>query len=284
MAFLARWVPYFGITVLANSLGGRGNFRYLQTEEFNLLEMVVFIQSTLILFQGKPLKFEVTPKSVDESVHEKERRSLRLDFLPLGLSAGVILVGLINLLTWSGRTLGREVYLIALAWAAYNAMVVLIAITGVLRKRHERKQYRSRLSMYGELFDDVSLAPIAHVYVRDLSSTGVGFVTPGKMPSAANDLRLRFYTPEHKRVVLPLSNIHHPVLISGEKYRVGASFSDLGSIDRERLIEFLLVSIPGKRLASIVESRQERVAPASQTAPLSQASRLLTIGRDTASD
>lgn len=91
--FLLFWTPYFILNIVANQLGGRGYFRYFKSEIYAFLRMVVFIQSLLVLLVNKPLKFQVTPKSVDRSVYEKERSALRLHFALLGAMIGALLFG-----------------------------------------------------------------------------------------------------------------------------------------------------------------------------------------------
>lgn len=55
MLLLLHWIPYFALNVLSNQVGRRGYFRYFQTEKYNILKMVVFIESTLMLFSRKKL-------------------------------------------------------------------------------------------------------------------------------------------------------------------------------------------------------------------------------------
>jgi cellulose synthase (UDP-forming) len=138
--FLLRWAPYFALAILANKIGGREYFRYLQTEKYNLLKMAVFIQSTLTLFYRKSLKFKVTPKSVDDSVYKEERRTLRIYMVILGAMTGAILYGLFKTIFQPATALEMEAYLIAIFWAGYNAMLIFIGINEVLGKSHERKQ------------------------------------------------------------------------------------------------------------------------------------------------
>ena len=207
LAFLWRWLPYFAITVLANVIGGPGYFRYFQTEKYNLLKMVVFIQSTVTLIQRKPLAFQVTPKKLDLSVYRKERRSLRTYFIILGCISGDIIFGLVQVRTWTGLTIERQLYLVALVWATYNAGIILNAMTQVLSKPHERKDYRFRVNLEGALYEENNPVSIAPAHIRDLSVSGVGFDTNCRIAPNRTKLQLQFDIPGHKRVILPLSRI-----------------------------------------------------------------------------
>jgi len=179
MIFIQHWVPYFIIAVFANKVGGRGIFRYYQTEKFNYLKMIVFLQSTLTLIWKKPLEFAVTPKSINGSVYKDERRALRSYMAILGLITGTLIYGLITLL--AGREsiieLGIESYLIAYFWTAYNAVLIFLGIYEVLRKHHERKQYRFTIKIEGEIYEKKWFDELSKIYLKDISITGVNFVT-----------------------------------------------------------------------------------------------------------
>ena len=267
-ALLLRWLPYFAITILANILNGRGYFRYFQTEKYNLLKMAVFLQSTLTLIQRKSLVFEVTPKSFDLSVYRKERRSLRAYFIILGSSVGVIVFGLIKVRTWTGLTIDRQLYLLALAWAAYNTGLILTAISEVLSKPHERKEYRFRVSLDGALYEENNPVSLAPAHIRDLSISGVGFDTNRRIASDRHKLQLHFEIPGHDQVILPLTHVTQRAMDSGSTYVMGASLSDMGRDDRERLFEYLFVSTPGLPIARLVEELKKQVRSANQTSPL----------------
>src|SRR5579859_4426867 len=49
LPFAARFLPYFALGMIANIALGRGRFRPLQTEEFNLLKMATFVKASFAL-------------------------------------------------------------------------------------------------------------------------------------------------------------------------------------------------------------------------------------------
>lgn len=249
--FLVRWAPYFAITVLANSMGGRGHFRYFQTEKFNILKMVAFIQSTLTLLSWRALTFKVTPKSVDDTVYKQEARALWIYFAILGFINGAIVYGFIRLFSWNHITLSLQAYLIALAWSTYNAMLILVAVSEALSGRHERKHYRFRTRLDARLFDGDLSMPVASASIRDLSVSGVGFVTSYRMPLQQGRLVLQFETPLHKQVSARLSAVRQVPLKAGDRYLTGATISAIGSDSREALFEYLYIDIPGRRLPTL---------------------------------
>ncbi len=253
VSFLARWIPYFAITILANTMTGRGNFRYLQTEKYNILKMVVFIQSTLTLVLQRALAFKVTPKSVDETVYRMERRSVRPFLVILAFLGCSVLYGLVRARAWNSLTSDRELYMIALAWAAYNAAIVLTALTDVLGKPHDRKHYRFRTNLEAGLYKQDASGQIASIQIRDLSIGGMGFISNHRISVDHGKLEVRFRTPYHQLVTLPLTRVREVAGASSDSYRYGASWRDPLGLDRARLFEYLFVYIPGKRLAPIVD-------------------------------
>lgn len=248
--FLLRWIPYFALTVLANKIGGREYFRYLQTEKYNILKMVVFIQSTLTLFNRQSLKFKVTPKSVDGSVYKEERKTLRFYMVILGAITGAIIYGLFKTIHLPGAVLEVEASLIAIFWAAYNAMLIFIGINEVLGKHHERKQYRFSVDLEGEVHRDGYSTTAIKVQVKNLSITGASVTLDGKFLPERSKLLLYIYTPSRKSIILPIDKIHRQFKDSTGKVQVGVSFSNKMDIYRERLFEYLFVEIPGSQFVA----------------------------------
>jgi cellulose synthase (UDP-forming) len=250
LAFLLRWAPYFALSILANQIEGRGYFRYLQTEKYNILKMAVFIQSTLTLFHTGSLKFKVTPKSVDDSVYKEERRTLRVYMVILGAITGAILYGLFQTIFQPATTLEKEAYLIAIFWASYNAMLIFIGIHEVLGKSHERKQYRFPVNLTGELHHAGYVGDVLKVQVENLSITGASLIL-GHKYIADNNSRflLHMYTAGRKLIVLEIGKIHRQVKDAEGCVHVGISFVDKKDFYRERLFEYLFVEVPAMRPA-----------------------------------
>lgn len=269
ISFIGHWIPYFIIAVIANKIGGRGYFRYYQTEKFNLLKMVVFIQSTLTLIWRKPLSFKVTPKSVHSSVYRDERKALRIFMGIFGFIAGTLIFGLIKLLTQDNALLsiGIESYLIAYFWTAYNAILVFVGVQEVLRRQHERKQYRFPINLEGEIYNKRWLTPMGKVQLNNLSLTGVSFTADKAFPREST-LVLHFNAPSNKPILLPIEKIHRQHKFFSNKIQIGASFASIKNTHRERLFAYLFVELPGSQ--GIQDSPEKRKLPSAaktQTVP-----------------
>ncbi len=250
LAFLLRWAPYFALSILANKIEGRGYFRYLQTEKYNILKMAVFIQSTLTLFHTKHLKFKVTPKSVDDSVYREERRTLRVYMVILGAITGAILFGLYQTIFQPATTLEKEAYLIAIFWAAYNALLIFSGIHEVLGKNHERKQYRFPVNLTGELHHSGYVGEVLKVQVENLSITGASLILDNKYLADNNSkFLLHLNTAGRKLIVLEIGKIHRQVKEADGHIHVGVSFVEKQDFYRERLFEYLFVEVPAMQPA-----------------------------------
>jgi cellulose synthase (UDP-forming) len=243
--FFLHWIPYFVFAILANRISGRGYFRYFQTEKFNLLKMVTFVQSFLILLWPKPLKFKVTPKSVKDSVYQHELRQMRVFIGILGFITGIVLFGIIKLLTGFGGKLEPDHFIIAIFWATFNGTMIFLGIHDVLTKRHERKQYRFQVRQSAEILIKLTKSVFSNIHLLDLSISGAGLLIDNDIRLEGNEFLLHFDTPHHKCILIPIDQVfYHKTTLDG-KMHVGVSFAEMEAIYRERLFEFLFVTLPG---------------------------------------
>lgn len=261
MVFLFHWVPYFGFNILANQLGGRGHFRYFQTEKYNILKMMVFIQSTMTLVFHKNLKFKVTPKSVDNSVYRNERRSMRAYMAILGLITGVIIFGLIRLVSWQRGITQKETLLVTLVWAVYNAIVILIGIWEVLGKPHERKQYRFPVNLEAEIIERGTMKRLATVRLRDISLTGAGLVLNELLPFSNRALFLLIVVPAHGQLLLPIKNINYQRRSVTSWVYMGISFDIISGINRQQLFEYLFVDLATSQQPEGIRALNPKLLP-----------------------
>jgi len=241
--FFLHWLPYFGFTILANKVSGRGYFNFIQTEKFNLLKMVVFLQSFLILIWPKKLKFKVTPKSVENTVYVKERNSLRLYMAIFGVIVGIVVSGIVKVATGLDTSLDSSHFILALVWASLNSSLVFLGIRDVLTKRHERKQYRFFLNRSAQIYDANDYST-TQVELEDLSLFGAGLhIKSDEIPSG-DDLLLHYVTDDQTSLILPIDKVYVRKRVSKEKTQVGISFGETSAVYRRRLFELLFVKLP----------------------------------------
>ncbi|MBX6341265.1 MAG: glycosyltransferase, partial [Thermomicrobiaceae bacterium] len=141
--FLAHWLPYLALSMLANVTLGRGQFRYLRVEQYNLLKMFTFIWASTVLVWPRRLRFRVTPKEAGPEVAAQEWRLLAPHAVALGLVLVAMALGVVNLARGLDVAASkRDVLLVTLFWALANAGILASGMAAVLRRLHYRRRYR----------------------------------------------------------------------------------------------------------------------------------------------
>jgi len=145
--FVVRFIPYFALGMLANIALGRGRFRPLQTEEFNLLKMATFVKASFALLGLEPKTFQVTPKTASQGL-----RSLTALVWPYYALLAIILasmvVGGLRLVGLFGSPGANTPALAASeGWALYNVLIIAGGIRAVLLHVTRRNTYRFPVSV-----------------------------------------------------------------------------------------------------------------------------------------
>jgi cellulose synthase (UDP-forming) len=240
--FTLRWLPYFGLTILANKMAGRGYFNWFQTEKYNLLKTITFLQSFPMLIWPKTLAFKVTPKTVDDQVSAKERASMRGYMALFGVIVGVSFAGITRLMTGLPANLEPTHYGIAIVWAVFNAGIILLGMRDVLTKRHLRKDYRFPFKSPAFVYSN-SEKSLLSVSLENISFHGVGFVVTDKADIPRDKLDLYLPTPSKQYLLLPLEGVKVRRSSAGKR-RVGAIIGELTKADHIGLVEMLFVTLP----------------------------------------
>lgn len=246
--FLIHWFPYFFLLMITNIAIGRGYFKYIRVEKYNMLKIFTFIKASLTLFWSKNLKFRVTPKVVESSVKQKEKREIKFHIIVLIMTALTVVLGIINyewnvLLTYSRK----EIAAYALFWSLANIFILTITLYDVLKRVYYRNDYRFpvQLSCSIEGLENQMI----EAEVTDISNSGISLLK-------RDDLKLGSRT----RVYIKLSNedvigISSEVVYDKkveEGYRkIGIKFEELSSEDRIKLNYFLFVKTPREAYALI---------------------------------
>lgn len=242
-SFLLHWIPFFLFNYFANQLSGRGYFNYFKTEMYNLLKMMVFIQSTLTLVLNRPLQFKVTPKSVDNDVYQKEHQALRLYEGLFALLAVTMLFSIVRLFLPNLQELTPDAFAIAFFWAAYNAFIILLATQEIFKKRHERKQYRFPVRLFGDLISTTGENLIEPVRINDLSTGGCGLAAKNEV-NLADNWQLRIYLPTNEQITLPIKHLAFQRKNNQNFFVIGGEFGQLQDEERGKLFEYIFLSLP----------------------------------------
>jgi cellulose synthase (UDP-forming) len=250
-SFLLHWIPYFLLNIAANQLGGRGVFNYFETEKFNLLKTVIFIQSTITLFIKRPIKFLVTPKTVKPSVMREEMQSLRIYMIIFGTLLGSLIFGIYKLLGHFQDPISMEGFFVALFWSGYNSMVIFFALREIFRKKHHRKQYRFPVKTDGVIYSLESPGDHAKIKLIDLSTRGCGFLVDEKLPDNTNNLTVKIFPKGFISITLPVEEVVFQRLQSSGNFLVGSLLSKVAGDQRDHLFEYLFVHLPSTGVDSV---------------------------------
>lgn len=241
-SFLVHWLPYMLLGTLANVALGRGTFRYIQVELFNLLKMFTFIVASTTLISARPLRFVVTPKRADRSAAAQERQTLAPHMVLLGFSIGAMLIGLGNFI-WglTARFYDEDIVLVTVIWSVINAIALVYGIYLVLSRvnRLRRANYRFQVRLTGYVRPVDSGGSAAHV--NDLSREGAGVIV-GRPIARGSSVELSVDLPDGR--LLLRAEVASSAALGDGRYRLGVHFLRDDPTAHERLVNYLFVALP----------------------------------------
>ncbi|HEX8966847.1 MAG TPA: glycosyltransferase, partial [Chloroflexota bacterium] len=237
--FLVHWLPYFCLGTLANVALGRGSFRLLATERYNMLKMFTFIRASTILIWPRTLGFRVTPKRAGTSPYLLDRQELRPHFVLLAAIAASIVIGVANLTcALTTRYTDPVIAAVAIGWATFSGVLLAATVSQVMRRLHSREEYRFAARLPAII--DQPNGPWISAVTEDLSMRGCS-VLLDQSSATGGLLTLRMELPDGLLEV-DVEIVHRTLLADG-RLRLGARFRGLRAMERERLVEFLFVTV-----------------------------------------
>jgi cellulose synthase/poly-beta-1,6-N-acetylglucosamine synthase-like glycosyltransferase len=259
--FIVHWVPYFMLGIMANAALGRGSFRYLATERYNMLKMFTFIAASTVLLWPRALQFRVTPKRAGATSYSLERSQLKPHFALFAFIVASILVGFVNL-TWGLTTQYADgtIALVSMGWALVSGGLLGITLLQILRRLHSRDEYRFRVELTGSI--RVTTGVRLAITTEDLSVRGCSVVV-GSAMGHKTIATLSLELPDGP--LTTMAEVVHETSIGDSRRRLGLRFRGLSQDERERLVEFLFVTIArqqsrGLPVVATTEPPQERRA------------------------
>jgi len=242
--FILHWIPYFGLTMLANTVLGRGYFAYLEVEKFNTLKMVTFIKASFSLLFKNNMKFKVTPKTVEKSAKQKDRRELTVHIVILASIIASVMFATINSIIKQIVTYPSVAALaIALFWSAINGIILFLALYEVLKRAYMRKDYRFPMTLKGKIITNIGEK--ADCKISNISRGGLNMVL--KDAKLGND-----FTDKDMKVKVKLAGEY--IKIPGravyskknenESISIGFRFDTLSEKVKMKLFNFLFVTAP----------------------------------------
>lgn len=237
--FFTHWLPYYLLVWGTNTFLGRGYYRHVTVEQFNLLKMFLFLRASLTLVWPRAITFKVTPKSVDKTAQSAERAELVPHMIVLaGVGVGLI-VGLANL-AWgitAHYSSSADVILVTLLWSAFNAAMLALPIARILRRAHNRTNYRFPVQLAAQTTDKNSNWDAA--VVTNLSRDGARLVSPTDL-QLGSILPLSFELPDGP--VMVDAEIAHKQVGPDGFTECGVRFVKIGLAEQQRLTAFLFIT------------------------------------------
>lgn len=172
LLYLCAWATYFIVTQAANVVLGRGQYRWLKVEMFDLMKMFAFIQASVTLVVERAVKFKVTPKS------EGKARYLHPLMIPqIGLISVYVVGALIGVTRVAGWLPAREprVTIAALLWSGVVTAFLSVIAWRTYAHATLRSSHRLRFVLPGWMVADAVTVPVAF---GDLSLSGAAFTSP----------------------------------------------------------------------------------------------------------
>jgi len=235
--YVLHALPFFALMSLANIALGRGNFRLVAVEQYNVLKMFLFIWATVQLVWPRTLRFKVTPKAADQGVYAGERRALWMHFLLLVIVLLSVVLAGVNLLWGVGLGSQRpDLIMLTMVWALANAALLSSGAAMVLGRLYSRREYRFPIRLSTTVSQPNGRAMAA--YTEDLSRKGCGLFTEAGVPIGTR-LSLQLATPG--RTLNIAGSVLRCERLPNAQYRLGVTFDEMPGSASAELIEFLFV-------------------------------------------
>ncbi len=139
-AFLIRFLPYFILGQAANIALGRGHFKVLETDRFNLLKMTTFIKATFVLLGFDPKSFKVTPKAASQK--GVVMTLLRPYYVLMGMLIIGMVVGALRLAGLFGPFANPGALWMSEIWTLYNLWLMNRGVRSAVKHITRRNTYR----------------------------------------------------------------------------------------------------------------------------------------------
>ena len=256
--FILHWVPYFALTMFANTLSGRGYFAYLEVEKFNTLKMITFIRASFSLIFSKNMKFKVTPKTMEQTEKQKDRRELTIHMVILSAIITSVMFAAVNsLIKQFVAYPSVAAFAIAVFWSAINGVILFLALFEVLKRVYMRNDYRFPITMEGAVITEDGRE--SQCCINNISRGGVSIVCNKEnmaLPEKGTDMYVRVNIPDGS-LKLPAKAMYAKKDEDGTK-SVGFMFNEMTQTDKMSLYNYLFVTAPRMIYEQNVESKAKR--------------------------
>jgi cellulose synthase (UDP-forming) len=187
---LAHFLPYFFIGLIANIALGRGYFKMLETDRYNLLKMTTFIKASVVLLGFDPKSFKVTPKAASQ-------RGVVLELLrPYYILIAIIVVGMIvgalRLAGVFGTLRNPGAFWTSEFWSCYNLWLLYRGVHSAVKNITRRNTYRFPVHLPVTIF---SKNQRIKGITTNLHAQGIALLTESPLP-LQEQIRIQIHLPQ----------------------------------------------------------------------------------------
>jgi cellulose synthase (UDP-forming) len=176
--FVARFLPWYVLSLWACEELGRGYARSWTIEQYNFLRSPGFAFATLTFFVNKKLRFRVTRKGGSSTFENLQRMSPQVSVIVIASVS--LIVGVVQYTIAPHMALGALV--LNVIWCLVTMLISTIAVRFALgRSKQERSSYRFQLPIPVRIRDRQGRNHI--LPVEDISSGGFSAVFPDELAS-----------------------------------------------------------------------------------------------------
>lgn len=238
--FLIHWLPCFILLMITNQALGRGYYRFLEVEEYNILKMFTFIKASFSLFSSKRMTFKVTPKSVESSIKSKEKHEVYLHSIILVIILLSIIFGIVNLSRGMFLNYSSTIAtVIAILLSLLNSYLLLMTIREVYKRIYFRHDYRFNVKLDSRVVELTGNQ--LYATVNDISRSGIGLTNIDEN-IIDNESEIRVCLPDG---VFDIKGfVEYNRLSTDGSKNIGLKFDNLSTDQRMRLFYFIYVTVP----------------------------------------
>jgi len=250
LPFMLHFVPYFALGMLANLALGKGRFRPIETERYNLLKMATFIRASLALIGLEPKSFKVTPKAASKGLGAITQLAWPYYALIVMLLVSMVIGGLRLAGLFGGVGGDSAALATSEGWALYNLFIIVGAMRAVVQHVTRRNTYR--FPVHVPVTVRIANRNLSGV-TTDIHEQGLALLLTESLPEAAS-VRVVMHLP-HKTVEGTLVvRASHPSKQMNKKglWYSGGPFTPDTSIAADAIGEFL-ISIMGRQIQPLSE-------------------------------
>ena len=253
--FFVKWSLYYALVMLTNVALGRGYFKYLEVEKYNTLKMFTFIRASFSLVSNKKQSFRVTPKTVENTIKQKERRELKTQIILLGIVFLAVAAGAVKILLGLYRSpfeLGAM--FVSIFWCLFNSLVLVLSLYDVLKRLYNRRDHRFPVQVEARVTDGDGNTFAGHV--NDISQSGVGIRFSGPVKPGGN-VRVELALPEGPLELY--GTVAYAKPNAGGTF-LGIQFSEMTEEQKTALFYFLYITTPRRLYEESISTKKKASA------------------------